>query len=418
MSNTSVAMLVLAATLWATSACRAYRIPYSQKYVTYHQDHNLYQQLRKWSYRFLINQTSKDSWNIYYGFADTPACAAAEKSRQTVEAAIRRALEMWLQPVKDMQNKLVAMLKEQHPQFAHRDVRIKIVDNINIVEKKPEKLVYKGKVRQVNGGDVYTNYRERQDAQVTITFYCRVGRSFMWPVMNDIHMYYKPGTPSKLLIPDTNYSMRTLVHEIGHTFGLLDTYVESTGKGRRAHLESTGGSRRTIGRQEESIMGGGGYYVFDKDKIRLQPASYETLALTADDRYGIKHLYMLTDFFKHSPTSRPVCTPEMEQEMLDDSLVGCRPRYPLIFSLKYANLSSFSMLIKTNRDSIDINARDKDGNTALHYAVATTVKDVVRVLWEIYNETIDTSIANNAGKTAHDIAQECCPDIAKYLRGK
>ena len=55
----------------------------------------------------------------------------------------------------------------------------------------------------------------------------------------------------------------------------------------------------------------------------------------------------------------------------------------------------------------DVNARDSEGNTALHYAAQNSSKNAAKTLCELLLDfKADADIANNAGKTAMDIAVE------------
>lgn len=67
--------------------------------------------------------------------------------------------------------------------------------------------------------------------------------------------------------------------------------------------------------------------------------------------------------------------------------------------LSEAGIVALNMLLKQSQ-KIDINARDKLGNTAVHYAVA---QGDVRALEILLSHTPDLSIKNNEGKTAKDM---------------
>ena len=137
------------------------------------------------------------------------------------------------------------------------------------------------------------------------------------------------------------------MHESGHIFGLADTYVPAKDWGKPGL--SKGGLATTKGRQPSSIMMGA-------SKHR------EEGMLGRDDKNGIIYLYKVA----YEDLSIRDCfftDYELEHEPL-----GCVPKHPLIFELKHG-LEIRALWMLKEDENLDVNAQDADGLTALHYAV-------------------------------------------------
>lgn len=167
-----------------------------------------------------------------------------------------------------------------------------------------------------------------------------------------------------------------MLHELGHAFGLWDTYL----KGKR---KSTGGSDRTSGKHVESIMSG-----------RLS-SSEPIMELTHDDVTGIHDIYRY-----HVLGYRNEKECSSAEFIWDKDSRGCVPKYPVIFATKYGNESILDRLLKDD-PSVNVNEIDPFGNTALHEAVALKLDDVVGVLLDenLRGSDIDVNITNNDGQT-------------------
>ena len=79
---------------------------------------------------------------------------------------------------------------------------------------------------------------------------------------------------------------------------------------------------------------------------------------------------------------------------------GCIPKYPLIFETKHTPPIWALQLLKDD-PSIDINAQDVGGMTALHYAVMYEKAEVVKALLD--HQDIKPSLKNKQGETPLDI---------------
>ena len=169
-----------------------------------------------------------------------------------------------------------------------------------------------------------------------------------------------------------------LVHEVGHTFGLADTYA-SPGDPK---FDSTGGLAATSGKQPSSLMS----HLLPMDEPRIME----------DDRRGIIWLY------KHIHKGQPLDDCFFPEYVYEADPAGCRPKYPMIFEIKYGTpRSRFDMAIQ---DPAEVNVQAERGLTALHYAVLTNDGSFVGYLLKYGNA--DTSLRDEEGRTALDIAQQ------------
>lgn len=190
--------------------------------------------------------------------------------------------------------------------------------------------------------------------------------------------------------------MRTLVHEIGHTFGLDDTYV------REDELElEQGGVNQTTGAQPASIMAGLAW-------------SRDGGLLTEDDKNGIVWLYKVA---YEGLGLRDCFFPDYEKEPRQTQRgAGCRPKHPLIFALKYDNEHSAVSILRDD-ENLDVKAQDTDGMTALHYAALNGYTHVVKaILARDDIDIVDVSNRNRVGHTVlSDAMEQGHEDIVKLL---
>ncbi len=168
-----------------------------------------------------------------------------------------------------------------------------------------------------------------------------------------------------------------LTHELGHTFGLADTYA------RPGIMRSRGGLPETAGTQPASMMAGG----FRGD----------TPAISEDDKRGIVWLYKY--FYEDLATDD--CF--FADYVFEEEPRGCVPKYPLIFETKYSPPLYALHLLKED-PTIDINAQDDTGMTALHYAVLNGYSHIVSAL--LARDGIDSDIKDKNGKTPLQVARE------------
>ena len=95
------------------------------------------------------------------------------------------------------------------------------------------------------------------------------------------------------------YLFFTLLHELGHTFGLADVYGGQDKFGTSGITKSTGGNKDTVGSNPLSIMAAFPFW-------KVTGFHYD-VELTLDDEEGIKWLYT----YHHRPDSvSPTSCPE------------------------------------------------------------------------------------------------------------
>ena len=284
----------------------------------------------------LIRRVHKEQWVIGYRYADN--CPPnARNNGQAIEEAITTSLRAWLQPVRE--------LNTGQPVVAD----FRYVPN----------LVFP------------LSEAERKSYDLLISFFCDFGTSHALVVADEA----KP--PYIKLHRGTYVNDQfagVLLHEIGHTFGLLDTYLRNIGEEFQV---SRGGLSQTIGHQPASVMS------------NLNYPSPRPTRISQDDANGIVWLYR---FYHENLPLEDCIFPDYELEKSPD---GCRPKYPLIFEIKHSNERLASNVIHDDENT-DINAKDGDGMTALQYAV---IKGYTRLVNRLLQD-IEVNSTDGGGMTA------------------
>ena len=311
---------------------------------------------------FLIKKVHARQWHIAYVFADNNRCGNRFSGRygEQLLAGVSSTLRVWLGALADKQNVVDDFRYELR---RARPARFPL--HYSLLEKKPD---------------------------LAIVFYCHRGRSFMRtnPVPS-LHILRASDDSDHNRLTDLRYyRASTLLHELGHAFGLGDTYVDKSKLARRLkrYNHSDGGAKTTTGKQPIAIMNHHHHVALDnKGGLRL----------AADDRDGMQWLY---GRYIAKDTKRKNCPHDYNHER---STKGCAPVYQLIFAVKHGVWRVVDDLLSDDAD-IDINTQDELGNTALHYAVRATQGN--DLYYYLLDKGADDSIRNHAGDTAAELRRK------------
>ena len=322
----------------------------------------------------LINKVHKSKWKITYGFADNKKCNGTfnRQQRTQLKASISRVLQTWLQPLRSKGS---------------------IVNSFEFELKKTKAVIFdflagaKG-IRKMT----YGVFGIGKKPDLGIIFNCKEGRAFANMVIKtppELNMFYREGTAGPYMTEAKKYNITTMLHEVGHAFGLADTYVDSSKSWYLMRYNtSDGGSRGTIGTQPISVMNKHYLVAINKHTGELQ--------LGDDDVAGLHWLYA---YYVEKSIGKKDCPADY---IYEKSTRGCAPAYPLIFATKHADLAIVAALLDDK--SIAIDQQDQLGNTALHYAAnrkAMHDRVVYDFLRHHYGARDD--IKNKAGFTPADI---------------
>ena len=174
--------------------------------------------------------------------------------------------------------------------------------------------------------------------------------------------------------------MMSLVHEMGHIFGLADTYLRGEDWGN-PELDK-GGADSTKGTQPGAAMSG------------LTGFHRDGGMLGRDDKNGIVWLYKR---LYEGLALRDCFFPDYE---LEEDPLGCRPKYPLIFALQHGAEVRARIILREDA-GLDVNVRDADGMTALHHAV---LNKYTRVATALLQRADLKYYKNNDGQTPLQLA--------------
>ena len=279
----------------------------------------------------MIDKVHELHWDIAYKYADD--CPPEKRNNDAaLTAAVTEALQIWLQ-----------LLRDYTPRPIVNDFRYRLNANRNAVD-------------------------------FDINFFCVIGASFA--AVGDVVPHIELHEGTEINPP----FMRSLVHEMGHIFGLADTYLRFEDWGKPEF--DKGGPDSTKGTQPGAIMSG------------LSKFHKGGGLLGRDDKVGIVWLYKRR---YEGLGLRDCFFPDYE---LEKEPLGCRPKYPLIFGLKHG-AEVVAILILRGDEGLDVNVRDADGMTALHHAVLNNYTKVVRALLQRADLRY---YKNNDGKTPLQLA--------------
>ena len=327
-------------------------LPATQGFITF--DHRTREEFKR-KRNNLIRRVHKEEWVIGYRYADN-CPPAARNNGAAIEEAITTSLRAWLQPVRDLNTG-----KPVVDDFRY-------VPNFEIKDEAELKLY-----------------------DLRIYFYCDFGKSSALVRADDS---VSPAIKMHRGTRVNDQFAYVLLHEIGHAFGLLDTYPRKI-PGEEFQV-SRGGLARTIGHQPASVM----------SNINYPPP--RPTRVSQDDANGIVWLYK----FYHENLALEDCIfPDYELEQSPD---GCRPKYPLIFEIKHGGEGTALRVIDEDENT-DVNAKDGNGMTALQYAI---IKGYPKLLDKLLaREDIEVNSTDGDGFTAlhHAIIKRSTDLVDKLL---
>ena len=331
------------------------------------------------NYGALIKKVHHPKITIDYGFSDNNHCQKqfTGQYEQQITDSISRSLTVWLAPLAD-QGQIVSKFEYRY-QKTYPSFRNLLRFAIRREFIYPLWGVFGGK------------------PDLSVIFYCQAGRSLAMISADSyatINMYQLgiEITNMKGVSDLKKYNLTTLHHEIGHAFGLGDTYVDNKKKAswRSRYNVSDGGDPRAVGTQPISVMS-------SADLIALDPAG--KLQLGYDDIAGMKWLY---NYYVAKTIRSRFCPADYRYE---SSTRGCTPRYPLIFAVKQNNHIIIKRLLLYGKP-IDVNQQDELGNTALHYAASLQKIHGGIIYHYLTSKGADPYIKNNNGVTPYDLVSE------------
>lgn len=298
----------------------------------------------------LITKVNSPAITIMYGFV--PECASKYSDTQ-VKSDVERVLRLWLKPLRD---------------WSERPSNQPVVDTF-IFERGS---TYDSKIIEpANKATIY-GMASSLNTDFTITFYCREGRSYMFKQRDprEIHMYDEKG----------QYSLATLMHEVGHVFGLADTYVDPTNitGGKNRFNTSICGSKRMVGCQPLSVMSITNWLIEDDNSLKLGE----------DDIAGIRWLYRYqVDGSVQCPVGY----------VAEQSTRGCVPQDLLDFALQQGDYdNAIELMIE---QGLPLDTQDDKGNTILHYAAQRAASHGGHAYARAVEAGASPDLANYAGDT-------------------
>ena len=333
--------------LWLTFALGVYlcfsALPAADGFITFDHPRQVPEHIRR-HWNNLIRRVHKEQWTVGYRYADN-CPPAARNNGKAIEEAITTSLNAWLQPVRDM------------------NTGQPVVDDFRYVPN----LVFP------------LQEDERKSYDLIIEFYCDIGKSHALVGVDEAKSPFLKMHRGTFVDDFAG----VLHHEIGHAFGLLDTYTRPERTLEELRV-SRGGLGRTIGHQPGSVMNGLNF-----------PHPWPT-RVSQDDANGIVWLYK----FYHEDLALEDCVfPDYELEKSPD---GCRPKHPLIFEIKHGREELAIGVIGQDKNT-DINAKDSDGLTALEYAIIKGYQQLVDKLLSHkdieVNSDMDVNIKDGSGRT-------------------
>ena len=370
---------------------------------------------------FLISKVHQDKMTVGYHFGDKCNYSVfSKKDLATLETDIKDMLRVWLDAVRELPS-------------VERDVVRKIV------------------TQNVTGEHRFREITSKLD--LVVEFTCERG----WPFAktgngNQEGLIYPPVIVMNtlwgdLIVDKPEYSLPALLHEMGHSMGLVDTYAQNNRSVR-------GGAGRyfsgTIGNQPPSIMSGNQFFLYHntyqsitilppyriKPRQQFEEIKRNISVLSEDDRRGLEWLYV--NYFRRGETENvnDCYFPDYELEELGYDKKGCVPTNMLIYMIKngYTQLIQEELtwgknwgknlgelinkrekvgnrlypshylsmmpndegapILNILRLSVDANVTDEIDQTPLHYAIKARNSGSARILLANPSLIIDKKLPN------------------------
>ena len=286
----------------------------------------------------LISKVHAPQWKIAYRYG--AECKPADRQNgKALTESISASLRTWLKPLKE--------LRLERP----------IVDRF-VYELWPD-----------YDPNQAVNLEKVLATHLRVTFECTQATS-----VAQISRGKPPGVVIREGTEITPWLLNILTHELGHTFGLADTYE------RPGFMRSRGGLHSTTGNQPTSVMAVARNYGG---------------SISEDDKRGIVWLYK----YFYEDLKSDDCF--FADYVFEEEPRGCRPKHLLIFETKHSPPGHALQLLKDD-PTIDVNAQDVGGMTALHYAAMYEKEAVVKALLD--HKDIKHSLKSKEGQTPLDIA--------------
>ncbi len=315
---------------------------------------------------FLISKVHRQELNIGYGFAANEDCQwdSFTGIEEGIRADMTDMLNLWLEPLRKS------------------DVmRQPLVDEFIFTRFQAAKVRRGGWENKLVGENTD---RIQGNLDLHVIFYCREG-SGSYVLHNGIPSLHLRRASGKYPSTRTPYDLSVFLHELGHTFGLMDTYAYFG-------LVNTGSYEETIGKQPLSIMSSNTLTNDDGDLI-----------LGVDDKKGMIWLYS----YYYAPGNLPTNNcyfPNYELETyknVDNGIIsgsGCIPKNPLIFQFKQGHVDMIISAIKSQ--TININEKESSGQrlSAVHYAAMFGNAKVIRAM--LVHEDLNINVQATDGMTA------------------
>ena len=283
----------------------------------------------------MVDKVHAQHWNISYSYGED--CQPDDKNNdEALTQAISEVLQMWLAPLREYSKKPIV-----------NDFR-------------------------------YLLDADRDASDLSVIFHCKDQRVSSARLLQGKSPQIDMRKGTKV----TPNFMVTFAHEMGHAFGLADTYIPAEHWGKPGL--SKGGLESTKGTQPAALMSLASWHRDGRPR------------LGKDDKNGVIWLYKVV----HEGLSIRDCF--FSDYELENPPLGCVPKRPLIFELKHGIEVRVLRMLKQD-ENLDLNARDASGFTALHHAVQQGSVEIVKAL--LAQPGIKVNLLNTHKRTPAQLAR-------------